>query len=220
MLTIIPSILTNNLEELRSLIEQSEGVVKRVHIDIIDGVFVNNKTIFPEVVSEIQTDLLFDYHLMVKKPINWVEKSIRGYADRIIGQIEMMSSQQDFVNNIVSKGYKAGLAIDLETDVDELDTSVLGEVAVVLVMSVHAGFGGQEFNKESLDKIVRLDRIRSDNDFKFTICDDGGVSLESVDDAHYYGADEISVGRSIFAGDLKTNVEKLQKSAHNVKLME
>lgn len=219
MLDIIPAILTDNPAELRDKIARCESVVDRVQVDIIDGVFADNKTILPESVAEVESELLFDYHLMVNEPGNWIEKTIRGYADRIIGQIEMMKSQRGFVNNVLSKGYKAGLAIDLDTGIDDLDTKILPEVDVVLVMSVPAGFGGQDFHPKSLQKIVDLDKLRKENEFEFRICDDGGVSLENIDDAHYIGADEVSIGSRLFDGDVNENVENFKNAAHNVKLL-
>lgn len=220
MIKIIPAILVDNPADLKDRIQRIEELVERVQIDIIDGEFADNKTILPESVGDIDTDLLFDYHLMVKEPINWIEKSIRGYADRIIGQIEMMNSQNEFVSEIVTKGYKAGLALDLKTGLDKLDIHVLEEVDVVLLMSVPAGFGGQDFQPMVLEKIAQLSQLRSEQDLDFNICDDGGISLENIDDIHYLGVDEVSIGSALYSGDIATNLEKFQKAAHNVKLIQ
>ena len=88
MIEIIPSILTNDPEEAREMIARCEGVVDRISIDIIDGKFAGNKTINPGMLSDLDTGLKIDYHLMVAEPVNWVERCLRGQADRVIAQIE------------------------------------------------------------------------------------------------------------------------------------
>jgi len=80
---IIPSLLTDSPSELRKLVTQSEGEVNRVHVDILDGVYAENKTVDPSAMQNIETKLLVDFHLMVDEPVNWVEKCLRAGADRI-----------------------------------------------------------------------------------------------------------------------------------------
>lgn len=217
MLEIIPSILTNDPKELENLLGMCEGVVERVHIDIIDGKFANNRTIDPSVLDDTDTSLLLDYHLMVQEPVNWVEKCVRAMADRVIAQIEKMSDQVEFVGKVQEVGAKVGLGIDLDTAVSKLDSVILNNLDVVLVMSVKAGFGGQPFDKKAIDKIRKLDEIRVRDDTPFRICDDGGITLESIDDAHYTGADEVAIGRGLFKGSLSENLKKYQRAAHGIK---
>jgi ribulose-phosphate 3-epimerase len=185
-----------------------------VQIDIIDGVFADNKTVEPSVLSNIDTNLKLDFHLMVDEPINWVEKCADAGVDRIIGQIEKMSSQVEFVGKVTSAGLKVGLAIDLGTPVSKLDSLVLNNLDVVLVMSVPAGFGGQKFDRLALLRINELNEIRSRDNMSFAICDDGGITLEWIDDVRREGADEVSIGRRIFKGDLRQNLEKFRKAAY------
>ena len=148
MVEIIPSILTSDPNELRALISRCEGVVERVSIDIIDGKFAANKTIDPTVLSAIDTNLKLDFQLMVIEPVNWIEKCVSAGADRIIGHIEHMTSQTEFIGKVQEVGAQIGLGLDLETPVDKLDPLILTNLDVVLVMSVPAGFGGQEFSVE------------------------------------------------------------------------
>ena len=218
MIEIIPSILTNDPKELAELIGASEGIVDRAHIDVIDGKFADNKTIGPSALEEIETNLKLDYHLMVKEPINWVERCIRGQADRIIAQIEMMSDQTAFVGKVQEVGAKIGLGIDLGTPVSKLDPVILTNLDVVLVMSVSAGFGGQKFDKRAIDKIKKLDEIRARDDMPYQICDDGGITFEFIDDVHYTGADEVAIGRKLFKGSLAGNLKKYQRAAHRLSL--
>jgi ribulose-phosphate 3-epimerase len=209
MVQIIPAILTNNPQDLEDLLSQAEGVVDRVQIDIIDGVFADNKTVHPSAFEKITTSLNLDFHLMTKEPINWVEAATRAMADRIIGQVEMMESQTGFIEKVQEVGLLAGLAIDLDTPVSEVDSVVLASLDVVLVMGVPAGFGGQEFNNSALTKIKTLDRIRKEEELRFSICVDGGVTEKSIADIVKAKADEVVIGKKIFEGGLKKNIEKL-----------
>src|SRR3989304_6370901 len=104
MIEIIPSILTNDSKELVDKLGICEGIVERVQIDIIDGVFASNKTIDPSALFSLETELKLDFHLMVKEPINWVEKCVSAGADRIIAQVEMMENQVDYVGKVQEVG--------------------------------------------------------------------------------------------------------------------
>src|SRR3990172_6389776 len=160
MIEMIPSILTSDPEEARELIARCEGLVDRISIDIIDGKYASNKTIDPSVFEKIDTSLLLDFQLMVDEPVNWVERCVRGQADRIIGHVEKMSDQIEFVGKVQESGLYVGLALDLDTPVSEIDPVILTNLDVILVMSVKAGFGGQKFDRRALQKIKELDEIR------------------------------------------------------------
>lgn len=214
MVEVIPSILTSNIKELKELLSQAEGVADRVQIDIVDGQFAKNKTVDPSALAEVETTLKLDFHLMVKEPINWVEKCAAGAADRIIGQIEMMRSQIDFVGKVQEVGASVGLAIDIDTPVSDLDPVILTNLDVVLVMSVAAGFGGQKFDERALDKIKRLGEIRKKDRTPFKIMDDGGIVFSKIDDTRRSGVDEVAIGRRIFQGDISKNIERFKKAAY------
>lgn len=217
MVKIVPSILTNDIREAEDKLRLAEGVVERVQIDVVDGIFANNKTVDPSFFEGIETDLKLDFHLMVKEPIHWVERVARAGADRVIGQIEMMSDQVAFVGKVQETGILIGLAVDIETPVLELDPTILTNLDVVLLMSVPAGFGGQKFAPRVLDKIRKLDEIRVRDDTPFTICVDGGETESTIDETHFEGADEVVVGSRIFKGDLAENIRMFQKAAHKIK---
>ena len=214
MIEIIPSILTNDPKELADKLGICEGIVERVQIDIIDGVFASNKTIDPSALFSLETELKLDFHLMVGEPINWVEKCVRAGADRIIAQIEMMENQVDYVGKVQEVGGGVGLAVDLKTEIENLDSVILTNLDVVLVMSVPAGFGGQKFDERALDKIKRLDEIRARDKTPYRICDDGGVVFEWVDDIRREGVDEVVIGRNLFEGRLEDNIKKYRNAAY------
>lgn len=217
MVEIIPAILTLDVSEVEEKIRRAESVVKRVQIDIIDGQFAANRTIDPSALEGIETDLELDFHLMTKEPIDWVERAGRGGADRIIGQIEKMSDQLAFVGKVQEIGANVGLAIDIETPVSALDPVVLTNLDVVLVMAVPAGFGGQKFDERALNKVKQLDEIRVRDDSPFKICVDGGETEDVIDDTKLAGADEIVIGRRLFEGDLRKNLERYTKASYGRK---
>ena len=210
---IIPSLLTNNPNELRQLISQCEGEVNRIHIDIIDGVYADNKTIDPFMLSSVETSLIIDFHLMVDNPTKWIEKCLRGNAERLIAQIEMMTDQLEFVEKTSILGMKPGLALDINSQVSEINENVLPSLDVILVMSVPAGFGGQKFHAEALGKIQELDQMRKEKGYRYSICDDGGITIDLIDDIRAEGADEAVVGRRLFKGDISDNVEKFEEAS-------
>jgi len=207
MVEVIPTILTSDPREAEEKIARLDGLVKKVQIDVIDGVFAQNKTIEPSAVEGIETSLGLDFHLMTKEPALWVERAVRAGADRIIGQIEMMADQVTFLGKVQEKGISVGLAIDLPTPVSSLDATILNNLDVVLVMSVKAGFGGQDFNEAALAKIKELDGLRQKDITPFKICVDGGVTPELMEKLAKAGADEVAVGR-LFAGEPEENLKK------------
>ncbi len=203
---IIPTILTNDLSELLSLEKKAEGVVDRIQIDVIDHKFVESSTVDPSVLKDIKTNLNLDFHLMVKGPIDWIEHCIMGSQNRIIGQIEEMENQNEFVEKVIRMGSMSGLALNLPTLVEKLDQSVLSKVSVVLLLSVPAGFNGQEFDLNVWSKIDQLVRIRKELDLDFKICVDGGITQGLVNQMEKQSVDEVTVGKRIFEPDLKTNL--------------
>lgn len=213
MVEVIPAILTENARLAEELIARCDGIVRRVQLDIIDGVFANNTTIKPQDLKKINVSLGYDFHLMVKDPIFWVEACRKAAGDRIIAQIEMMESQEAFVKEVQSKDLRVGLALDLDTPVSELQLDVLRNVDVVLVMSVKAGFGGQKFDPIALGKISELNEIRLTERIPFRICVDGGETEEVADDSFWTGADEIVVGQRLFKGDLAANIKRFESAS-------
>ena len=214
MVEVVPSILTNDPQELKELINRCEGQVDRVSIDIIDGHFVDNKTIDPSAMNYVDTNLRLDFQLMTKNPTNWIEKCFRAQADRIIGHIELMEDQDVFVGKVQELGCRCGLAIDIDTPIKQLDYSLLADIDVILVMSYKAGFGGQDLDPVVFEKIKKLDSIRVRDDTPFRIHVDGGINKDTIKSVVENGADEVSVGRSLFDGRIKDNIDKLIKSAY------
>ena len=191
---IIPAILTRDAKELEAQIRAVEGRVSRVHIDIIDGEFAPDKTVEVEALFGIEVDVLFDAHLMVREPGDFVEKCIRSLVDRIIGQVEKMSDQFEFANKVQEIGHEAGLALDIDTQVSKLDRDVLSYIDLVLLMGHKAGAQGGELDESVFEKIKELQAVRAEVGGRFSICLDGGVNAGNIERIKQTGISEVAVG--------------------------
>ncbi|HWA52395.1 MAG TPA: hypothetical protein VG895_05070 [Patescibacteria group bacterium] len=204
---IIPAILTDDISELTSLENKAEGIVDRIQIDVIDNKFANNSTVDPAVLKNITTVLNLDFHLMVKDPVEWVEHCVPNSANRMIGQIEFMQNQMEFVDKVKATTTEAGLAIDLDTPIEKVSQNVLPKLDVLLLMSVKAGFGGQEFDLSVFDKIKAANELRHKLNLNFKLLVDGGVTVELVHEMESLGVDEVAVGKRIFEPSLVDNLK-------------
>lgn len=207
MAKIIPGVLTNDLDELSALLKEAAAVGDRVQIDIIDGKFVDNRTIDPSLLTTVETSLKIDFHLMVEEPIKWLAKCSNALGDRVFGQIEMMEDQAAFIQKAQEWGMAAGIAVDLDTQLEAIEGEVFPMVDSILLMSVPAGFGGQTFETSVYDKIKRLKGIQLREKASFNIAIDGGVTPEILKELVDMGVDEIVVGQRIFRG----NSAKIEK---------
>jgi len=210
---IIPSILTNSIEELHEMIEKCEGVVDRVQIDVVDGVYAANKTLDPLALKYVDTTLKIDFHLMVANPSSWLEKCASVGADRVIAQIERMTSQEEFLQKAELAGVSAGFAVDLATSMDALDKNLVSDLSVLLLMSVPAGFGGQKFDTRVYEKIKLANTLREGDLSPCGICIDGGVDEENISTLFKLKVDEVAVGKSFFDGNLNENLDILLREA-------
>ena len=211
MIEVIPAILTNDPQELKQLINKAEEVVDRVQIDVLDGQFAKNKTVDPSIFETIETNLKLDFHLMTKEPVDWIEKATRAMANRVVGQIEMMESQMEFVEKAIEMETLTGLAVGIDTPISDLDPEVFVNLDAVLVMSVPAGFGGQKFDDKAVGKIKSLNKMREKENLEFKICVDGGVTTKVIKSLAEAGVDEVFVGKRLFDGDLRENIEEFKK---------
>jgi len=195
------------------ILARCEGVCDRVQIDIVDGVFAGNRTIDPSVLKYLDTNLKLDFHLMVANPASWVEKCASVGANMVIGQIEQMASQEEFVKKCQMANVSVGLAVNLPTPIDSLDKTIIGDIDTLLLMSVPAGFGGQEFDQGVYQKIKDASLLREKDTTPFGLCVDGGVNEENVSTLFRMKVDEVVIGKRLFMGDLKTNIDVILNKA-------
>ena len=212
---ISPSILSADFSKLGSEIQDLEKAkADLIHIDVMDGHFVPNITIGPEVISKLRkyTSLPFDVHLMISPVDNFIKDFAEAGADIITIHPEATNDLVNSIKKIKSYNKKAGISLNPETSVEKALT-VLSLIDLVLIMSVNPGFGGQKFIKETLEKVKILKKEIDSKNLKTQIEIDGGINFENAKIAKEAGVDIIVSGTTIFkenGGDLKKNIQLLK----------
>lgn len=202
---IYPGILTESILEAQNQVMAIASVLKirTVQIDVIDGLYADNITITPSDLPEVDfAELSCDLHLMTEEPLDFLHEAIALRESipvrAVIGQIERMSHQRDFLLSVKEQNWVPGLSLDLYTPVEEIDDNVWDTLDIVQLMGVQAGFQGQDFNKMVLEKITELRAVAQQHSRPIEICIDGGVSLELVDKLRQAGASSAVVGSDIW----------------------
>lgn len=210
MIQIIPGILATNEAEYVELLEQlksSESLQGGwVQLDLMDGEFVNNKSVSAEVIKKYPSDFQFEAQLMVRKPEVWV-RELGGFGiKRFVAPIEIaQASLEQFIEMCKLNNYQIGLSINPETPVEALRPWV-DQADLILVMSVHPGHGGQEFIPESIEKIKQIKKMSK----QVLIEVDGGVTLDLVPQLMAAGADELVMGAArLIEGGIDETFEKI-----------
>ncbi len=207
MVQIIPAILATSEEQYQkdlAKLTATEGLKEGwLHIDFADNIFVPNQTVGVETVSKFPADFEKEAHLMVVHPLDWINKLVEANFGRIIFHIESQDDTQKVIEEIKKRGIEAGLAINNDTDVSKLEP-FLDKIDMVLVMSVVAGFQGQPFIPESLNKVRE---IKAKGSVRVGI--DGHADNENMKEIVEAGADFIIVGSYLLKGDTDENLETL-----------
>jgi len=212
---IAPSILSADFSKLGNEIENLEKAkADLIHIDVMDGHFVPNITIGPEVISKLRkhTQLPFDVHLMISPVDNFIKNFADAGADIITIHPEATNDLINSIKKIKSYNKKAGVSLNPETQINKV-LPILNSIDLVLVMSVNPGFGGQLFIKETLDKVKILRKEIDKKKLKTQIEIDGGINFENAKLAKEAGVDILVSGTTVFKennGDLKKNIQKLR----------
>ena len=214
---ISPSILSADFSKLGSEIQSLEkAMADLIHIDVMDGHFVPNITIGPEVISKLRkyTSLPFDTHLMIAPVDNFIKNFAEAGSDIITIHPEATNNLTNSIMKIKSFNKKAGVSLNPETSIDKV-LPVLGLIDTVLIMSVNPGFGGQKFIKETLEKVKILRKEIDTKKLKTQIEIDGGINFENAKMAIEAGVDILVSGTTIFKennGNLKKNIHILRTS--------
>ncbi len=214
MKEIAPSILSADFCKLGEQIEilKKQGM-NFLHIDVMDGHFVPNLTIGPVVCDSIAAnfpELKLDVHLMIEKPLLYVDAFARSNPYIIYFHLEAEHHADRVVNYIKSKGIKAGVSINPATPVSLLE-HLFPIVDGILVMSVNPGFGGQSFIDYTINKIKILDNIRKGNGYTYHIAVDGGVNKDNIGEISSRGCNLFVAGSAVFKGDIAENFRKLNE---------
>ena len=198
---LAPSLLSANFANLSQDIKALENAgVTTLHLDVMDGNFVKNISFGLPVIESLRpiTNMVFDVHLMIKKPSKYIQRFADAGADIITFHLEIDENIRKNIELVKKSGKKVGLAINPKLEVDWLFHYVK-HVDQVTVMTVNAGFGGQEFMPETLEKVEELKRYLDKNNITTVdIQVDGGIKPSNVQSALDAGANVIVAGSSIF----------------------
>ena len=212
---ISPSILSADFSKLGNEIQDLEKAgADFIHIDVMDGHFVPNITIGPEVINKLRkhTSLPFDVHLMISPVHDFIKNFAEAGADIITIHPEATKDLTDSVKKIKSYNKKAGVSLNPETPVDKV-LPILNLIDLVLIMSVNPGFGGQKFMKETLEKVKILRKEIDSKKLKTQIEIDGGINFDNAKMAIEAGVNILVSGTTIFKenkGNLKKNIQLLR----------
>jgi ribulose-phosphate 3-epimerase len=199
---IAPSILSADFARLGEEIKAVERAgADLIHVDVMDGRFVPNLTIGPAVVKAIRpvTALDLDVHLMIVEPWKLIESFAKKGATSLTVHVEACPDVPDTIERIHKLGKGAGLALSPPTPIEALEPYV-GLVDRVLVMTVHPGFGGQEYMPEMLPKVETLARWRAERGYRYDIEIDGGIKSDNSREVVEAGVDVLVAGSAIFDG--------------------
>ena len=210
---IAPSILVADFsklgEEIRAVEKAGADIL---HIDIMDGHFVPNLTMGPDLVRSIRplTKLPFDVHLMVEHPEKFIESFAKAGADWMSVHLEVCDLLE-VLPKIKKLGCKAGAVINPETPIQKI-LPFVPEADFILVMTVNPGFAGQRLISEALEKVKLLVKYRKERKLPFLIEVDGGINLENISEVHEVGADKVVVGSGLFkTNNYHDTVRKLRR---------
>lgn len=209
MCEIIPGILEQEWSEIERKLAIVRPLAKTVHIDLLDGKFAPNTTFDdPQPFKKYTSDMFFELHMMVDEPIQYLDAWAKAGFKRFIGQIERMGNQEAFMTKAKQLG-EAGLAVDAKTPIAAVTVPV-SYLDILLVMTVNAGFSGQSFMTEQLEKIQQVRKKIP------IIAVDGGVNTQSIKKACQVGASRFVATSALFSqGDPKENYRMLQAACTN-----
>ena len=205
MKKILPSILSADFANLERDVRELEQIgIDMFHIDVMDGNFVPNISFGFPIIEAIRskTDKIFDCHLMIARPEEYVERFCNAGCDMVSFHIEATNHADRVIQIIKNSGKKAGMVLNPQTPIESVKY-LLPKLDYVLIMTVNPGFGGQKFIPEMLEKIEELAKIREEKGHSFLIQVDGGVNVETSKLCRDKGADLLVCGSFLFGAEDK-----------------
>ena len=218
MVKIAPSILSADFGNLQKEIRDLEDAgADLLHLDIMDGHFVPNITFGPMVVSAIDkmTSLILDVHLMIDKPENYLERFVQSGADWITFHWESTKNHEQLISRARGFGVRVGCSLRPRTPFQSV-RKIMGDLDLLLLMTVNPGFGGQDFLTEVLPKISQARKFIQENNLKALIQVDGGINSETSRLVQQAGADILVAGEAIFRkNNYKEAMDQIRQGKQN-----
>jgi ribulose-phosphate 3-epimerase len=217
MIYIAPSILSADLLKLEEQVRRvAENGADFIHIDVMDGHFVPNLTFGPNMVKAIKriVDIPLDVHLMISNPDLYIDDYVKAGADILTVHQEACTHLHRTIQNIHQHGIKAGVSLNPATSLSTIE-DVLGDMDLLLIMTVNPGFGGQKFIRQGLDKIARARKMINEVGKDIYLEVDGGVNPETAAEVARSGANVLVAGSAIFrAPDIVQAMNAIRQSAN------
>ena len=210
---LAPSILAADFKNLgQEMKKTEENGARYLHFDVMDGMFVPSISFVMPVLASIKdgTSQTMDVHLMVQEPIRYVEAFQKAGADILTVHLEACEDVKATIDKIRECGMKVGLSICPETEAEALKP-YLKEVDMILVMSVHPGFGGQKFIPESLEKIRKVREMIEEQGLSVDVEVDGGIYLTNVREVLEAGVNVVVAGSAVFKGEPEQNTKEFME---------
>ena len=213
---IAPSILSADFSKMgQEISDITANGADYIHLDVMDGNFVKNLSFGPKLIKEVRpySKAVFDTHLMINNPWDYVDRFIDAGSDIITIHVETISKEKfvEIEQKVHRNNIKLGITLRPSTDINEL-LPYLNKVDMVLVMSVEPGFSGQKFKEIGLERLEFLANYRKENGFKYLLEIDGGIDNSNYQKCIDAGADILVSGSYLFSSNMEEKIMEMKRN--------